>query len=81
MRYLGIFLTEIKCSRGIGATYVSPIIGIILDKKTPKLKYDGPILGVKWEGLTKAIHNYLMMHIQNMPGFHEDTIYHLDFGD
>ena len=58
--------------RDIDATYIIPIIGVILDDKIPKLKYGGPILVEKREGLVEAIYNYLTRHIRNMPRCHKD---------
>ena len=80
MRDPGLILAELENRRDIDATYVVPIRGVILDEKTPKLKYDGPISVEKREGLAEAIRNYLTRHIRNMPGCHEDKISHLDFG-
>ena len=80
MRDYRLIPAELENWRGIDTTYVVPIRGVILDEKTPKLKYDGPTLVDKWEGLAGAIHNYLTRHIYNMPVCHKDTIYHLAFG-
>ena len=66
--------------RDIDATYILPIIGVILDDKIPKLKYGGPILVEKREGLVEAIYNYLTRHIRNMPRCNKDKISHIVFG-
>ena len=44
MRDPGLILEDIEHLRGIYTTYVVPIRGVILDDKTPKLKYDGPYI-------------------------------------
>ena len=80
MRDYRLILTDLEHWRVIDATYVVPIRGVILYEKIPKFKYDGPISVEKREGLAKAIRDYLKRHILNMPGCHEDTISHLDFG-
>ena len=80
MRYYGLITAELGHWRGIDTTYVVLIIGIILDEKTPNLKYDGPTLVDKREGLAEVICNYLTRHIRNMPVCHKDTSYHLEFG-
>ena len=61
-------------------TYVVPIRWVILDDKTPKLNYGGPISVDKQEGLAEEIRNYLTRHIHNMPVCHKYTISRLDFG-
>ena len=48
MRYTGLILVGLEYWRGINATCVFAIRGVILDEKIPKLKYDGPILVEKW---------------------------------
>ena len=63
MRDPGLILAELEHRRGIGTTYYVPIRGVILDEKSPILKYDGPILVNEREGLAKAILNYLTRHI------------------
>ena len=50
MRNTGIILADLEHWRVIDTTYGVPIIGVILDEKIPKLKYDGPILVDKQEG-------------------------------
>ena len=57
MRDPGLIVVEFEHWRGIVATYVVTIRGVILDKKTPKSKHDGPISVEKREGLAEAIHN------------------------
>ena len=57
MRDPGLILAELENRRDIDATYVVPIRGVILDEKTPKLKYDGSLSVYKKEGLAEAIHN------------------------
>ena len=51
-----------------------------MDDKVPKLKYYGPILVDKREGINKGTCNYLTWLIRKMLVFHKDTISHLDFG-
>ena len=80
MRDPGLTLAELGHQRGIDTMHAVPIIEVTLDEKTPKLKYVGPMLVDKWEGLAEAIFNYLTRHIRNMHVCHKDTISHLDFG-
>ena len=51
MRDPVLILAKIEHWRVIDTTYGVPIIGVILDEKIPKLKYDGPILVDKQERL------------------------------
>ena len=53
----GLFIVDPEHLRGIDTNYVVPIRGVILDEKTPKLKYGGLISVDKWEELDKAIFN------------------------
>ena len=80
MRDPGLIIAEIENWRGIVTTYVVPTRGVILDKKITTLKYDGPILVDKREGIAEAICNYLTRHIRNMPICHKDIISHIEFG-
>ena len=79
IRYPGLILAEREHCRGIGAIYAVPTRGAILYDKTPRLNYDGPISVEKQEGLVDAICNYLTRHISNVLGYHEDTIYYIEF--
>ena len=80
MRDPGSIIAELEHRRGIDTTYFLPIRGFILYDKIPKLKYDGPILVDKREGIAEAICNYLTRHIRNMPICHKDIISHIEFG-
>ena len=74
MRDPGLIIAEIENWRGIVTTYVVPTRGVILDKKITTLKYDGPILVDKREGIVEAIINYLTRHIRNIPVCHKNII-------
>ena len=57
MRDLGLILSELEQRMGIDTTCDVLLRGVILDEKTPKLKYGGLISVDKWEELDKAIFN------------------------
>ena len=74
MRDLGLILSELEQRMGIDTTCDVLLRGVILDEKTPKLKYDGSLSVYKKEGLAEAIHNYLTRHIHNIPACNKYTI-------